>query len=113
MNSGLARSWREGTGQPSTLRLERFANETSEHIDSQLEALLSKLETQLVNGGDVMVLSEGNEARFHLTGKAYDSAEKTREARRVQYFLFMKVVDTETGAVRWQNEAALTKALVR
>ncbi len=113
MNSGLARSWREGTGQPSTLRLERFANETSEHIDSQLEALLSKLETQLINGGDVMVLSEGKEARFHLTGKAYDSAEKTHEARRVQYFLFMKVVDTETGAVRWQNEAALTKALVR
>ena len=113
MNSGVSRAWREESGAQPTLRLERFANETSEHIDSQLEALLSKLETQLINAGDVLVLAEGNDARYHLTGKAYDSAEKTSDARRVQYFLFMKVVDTETGAVRWQNEAAITKALVR
>ena len=113
--SGLARSWAEGgasSGQPS-VALVPFLNETSEHVDSQLEALLTKLETQLINQGDVIVLNDPEKARFVLTGKAYDAAEKTADARRVQYFLFMQVVDTESGAIRWQNEAALTKALVR
>ena len=111
--SALARAWKQAPGdQMPTVAIEPFLNETSEHIDSQLEALLSKLETQLINGGDVAVLEDPAQAQFLITGKAYDSAEKTDDARRVQYFLFMKVVDTNSGAVRWQNEAALTKALL-
>jgi hypothetical protein len=31
----------------------------------------------------------------------------------VQYMMFMKVVEIETGAIRWQNEANLTKALLK
>ena len=112
--SKLASAWAQSANTSmATVAIEPFVNETSEHIDSQLEALLSKLETQLVNGGDVAVLEDPARAQFLITGKAYDSAEKTSDARRVQYFLFMKVVDTETGAVRWQNEAALTKALLK
>jgi hypothetical protein len=51
-------------------------------------------------------------AKYFLTGKVYDSAERTDGERRVQYFLFMKVVEVETAVVRWQNEANLTKGLV-
>jgi len=31
----------------------------------------------------------------------------------VQYSLFMQVLDAETGEVRFQNKATVTKALVR
>ena len=112
--SGLAKSWAsQSGGEQPALAMIPFLNETSEHIDSQLEALLTKLETQLINQGDVMVLADPEKARFVLTGKAYDAAEKTSDARRVQYFLFMQIVDKNTGAIRWQNEAAITKALLR
>ena len=112
--SAVARSWKQSaTDEMATVAIEPFINETSEHIDGALEALLSKLETRFVNDGEVLVLEDPARARFLISGKAYDSAEKTSDARRVQYFLFMKVVDTEAGAVRWQNEAALTKALLK
>ena len=51
-------------------------------------------------------------AKYFLTGKVYDSAERVEDERRVQYFLFMKVVEIENGVIRWQNEANLTKGLV-
>jgi len=112
-SSGVAKSWQGGQGgEGATLAIERFNNETSEHIDSQLDALLSKLQTQLINWGEVTVLEDPNKAQYIVSGKAYDAAEKTSDARRVQYFLFMQVIDTKTGAIRWQNEAALTKALL-
>jgi hypothetical protein len=31
----------------------------------------------------------------------------------VQYFLFMRVLDVETGDILWQNSAAVTKAIVK
>ena len=51
-------------------------------------------------------------ANYFITGKVYDSAERTSDVRRVQYFVFMQAIDIETGAIKWQNEAELTKALV-
>jgi uncharacterized protein (TIGR02722 family) len=117
-----------------------IANETSEHIDSQLQALLSKVETALVNSQQALVISREQQdtlilelehqrggafdpsrtaeygrqlgASYFVTGKAYDAAERTDGERRVQYFLFMQLVEVETGAIRWQHEAKLTKALV-
>jgi hypothetical protein len=52
-------------------------------------------------------------AQYFVTGKIYDSAEKSGGERRVQYFFFMQAIDVETGAVRWQNEANLTKGLIK
>ena len=140
--AGIYGQWRgaaEGGDVPS-VAVFPFANETSEHIDSQLDALLSKVETRLVNSGFVSVISREMQkqlveelrtqssaafdsskaaqlgrqvgAKYFVTGKIHDAAEKTSDAKRVQYFLFMQVVDVETGAIRFQQEAELTKGLV-
>ena len=50
---------------------------------------------------------------YFITGKVYDSAEKSGSERRIQYFLFMQAIEVETGAIRWQSEANLTKGLVK
>ena len=142
MGSGAMQRWKDSSrdGKEVTVAIFPVKNETSEHIDSQLAALLSKFETQLVNGGYVTVISRERQerlieelrlqqsaafdpdkaaqlgrqlgAQYFVTGKIYDSAEKSGSERRVQYFLFMQAIDVETGAVRWQNEANLTKGLV-
>ena len=142
LDSGAMRRWKDQAqgGKEPTVAIFPVVNETSEHIDSQLQALLSKFETQLVNSGYVTVISHERQrmlvdelakqqsaafdpdkaaqlgkqlgAQYFVTGKVYDSAEKSGDERRVQYFLFMQAVDVETGAIRWQNEANLTKGLV-
>jgi len=49
----------------------------------------------------------------HALGKQKIAAadERTAGARRVQYFLFMQVIEVSTGAIRWQHKAYVTKAL--
>ena len=140
MASAVAEKWK-AESEPPVVSLFPIANETSEHVRDQLDALLSKMETTLINGGVVTVVDHARQdeliaevkkqqgvafdeahsaevgrqlgAKFFLSGKVYDSAERTDGERRVQYFLFMKVVEVETGVVRWQNEANLTKGLVK
>jgi len=139
MESAVVAKWK-AEPTPPVVAIFPIANETSEQVRDQLDALLSKVETQLINGGVATVVDHAMQdqliqevvkqqggafdeaksvevgrqlgAKFFLTGKAYDSAERTGDERRVQYFLFMKVVEVETGVVRWQNEANLTKGLV-
>ncbi len=142
MKSGAMQRWKDASsaGKEPTVAIFPIKNETSEHIDSQLQSLLSEFETALVNSGYVTVISYERQrelvdelktqqsaafdpekaaqlgkqlgAQYFITGKVYDSAEKTGGERRVQYFLFMQAVDVETGAIRWQNKAELTKGLV-
>ena len=140
MESAVVAKWKE-EAEPPVVSIFPISNETSEHVSDQLQALLAKLETKIINSGIATVVDHGRQdqlidevmkqqggafdesksaqvgrqlgARFFLTGKVYDSAERSDDERRVQYFLFMKVVDVETGVVRWQNEANLTKGLVK
>ena len=140
MESAVVSKWKEEP-EPPVISIFPIANETSEHVGDQLQALLAKMETKLINGGVATVVDHARQdqliqevmkqqggafdesrsaevgrqlgARFFLTGKVYDSAERSDDERRVQYFLFMKVVDIETGVIRWQNEANLTKGLVK
>ncbi len=128
------------TGERRSVAIFPVKNETSEHVGPQLQALLSKVETELVNDGEVDVVSHERQAAliaelkmqqsdlydqsraaevgkrlgvdFFVTGKVYDSAERTTDVKRVQYFLFLQVIEVETGVIRWQREAELTKALV-
>jgi PBP1b-binding outer membrane lipoprotein LpoB len=127
-------------GERSQVAIYPFKNETTEHIGPQLQALLSKMETQLVKEGVVTVISHERQqeilgelkvqqsdyfdksksaeigrqlgVKYFITGKVYDAAERTSDVRRVQYFFFMQAINVETGAIEWQNEAELTKALV-
>jgi penicillin-binding protein activator len=117
-------------------------NETSEHIESALGALISEVETQLVNTAPVRVVSLENQqslmqeiqrqqnsqgafdasqvaswgkqlgARYVITGKVFTTDERTPGARRVQYYLFMRVISVETSEVLFQNQAAVTKAII-
>lgn len=140
MTSAVAAKWKE-SGDPPLVSIFPIANETSEHIRDSLDALLSKMETQLVNSGVVTMIDHGQQdaliaeirkqqggefdqsksaevgkqlgAKYFITGKVHTSSEKVDGEKRVQYFLFMKVVEIETGAIRWQAEADLTKGLVK
>jgi len=137
--SSVVKRW-ENENQP-TLSVLPFRNETSEHIEGSLDALISDVETTLINAGHVRVISieqqagmmaeikkqqgdgfdQGQNAlwgkqlgaKYIITGKVYTSDEMNSDnERRVQYFLFMQVLDVETGQILFQNKSALTKALI-
>jgi uncharacterized protein (TIGR02722 family) len=136
--SPLVRRW-EQESQPAVAVLP-LRNETSEHVDSSLQALVSDVETRLVNAGHVRVVSLENQselmdevrrqsqdgynpadvarwgrqigARYIITGKVFSTDERQRRERRVQYFLFMQVLEVETGAILFQNKSNVTKAII-
>lgn len=140
MSAPVAQQWNTDHSRP-TLAIYPLANETSEHIDSQLQALLSDVETFMVNSQLVTVVSVERQrqmieelekqhgggfdprhiadynrqlgAKYYLTGKVYNADERADGERRVQYFMFMQLIDVATSAVVWQNKAAFTKALIR
>ena len=137
--SAVIKRW-QGEGQP-TVSVLPLRNETSEHVDSALQALISDIETKLVNAGHVQVVSLERQpqvmdeiqrqyaggydpsnmarwgkqigARYFVTGKVFSADERSDDERRVQYFMFLQVLDVETGAILFQNKTEITKALVR
>ena len=143
MKSGIVKQWEReaASGKPPVVAVFPINNETSEHIESQLDALLSRIETDLVNKSPADVVSHENQpeliaeikrqqsevydpsrlatygkqlgAQYFVTGKVYDSAERVGDERRVQYFMFLQVIDVSTGAIKFQNESGLTKGLIR
>lgn len=127
---------------PVVVAIWPIKNETSEHIDDQLNTLLGDLETELVNSGVVQVVSRERQAemanevavqqnrtiydpaiaaqisrqvgaKYFITGKVGTVDEFFNKERRVQYTLFMQVIETETSLVRFQNKSERTKAIVR
>ncbi len=116
-------------------------NETSEHVDSALASLTSDIESILIETGHVRVISLerqtemieevrrqhsdafdpstvarwGKQAgvRYLVTGKVFSSDERHRDERRVQYFLFLQILDAETSDVLFQNKSEVTKGLAR
>jgi PBP1b-binding outer membrane lipoprotein LpoB len=140
-DSPIMVEWRTKAGQndKQTVAIAPFINETSEHIDSQLDVMLSETETWLQGSNIVRVVSHERQAdmirevegaqhpifdprhipqygkqlgvKYFVTGKVGAADERTAGARRVQYFIFMQVIDTETSEIRWQQKAYITKAL--
>lgn len=127
---------------PAIIAIWPFKNETSEHIDDQLNTLLGDLETELVNSGVVQVVSRERQAemanevavqqnrsiydvnfaaqisrqigaKYFITGKVGSVDEFFNNERRVQYTLFIQVIEVETSLVRFQYKAERTKAIVR
>ncbi len=137
--SALVKRW-EGENRP-TVAIMPLRNETSEHIDSELEALASDVETILVNAGHVRVVSLERQgqvieevrkqygdafdpaaiarwgkqvgARYFFTGKVFTSDERMSGERRVQYYLFTQVLDAETSDILFQYKSSVTKAIVK
>ncbi len=137
--SAIVKRW-EGENRPAVAVL-AMRNDTTEHIDGVLNALITEVETSLVNAGHVRVISRdsqpalvaevskqqsdafdastvarlGNQVgvRYFVTGRVYNADERQSGERRVQYFLFMRVLDVETGDILWQNSANVTKAIVK
>jgi penicillin-binding protein activator len=139
-NSRVYQVWAQENRPPVSVLPIR--NETSEHIESALGALISEIETTLVNEAPVRVVSLENQkslmeeiqrqqnsqgafdasqvaswgkqlgARYVITGKVFTTDERTPNAHRVQYYLFIRVISVETSEVLFQNQAAVTKAII-
>jgi uncharacterized protein (TIGR02722 family) len=140
VESGIARQWSADKSRPQ-LAIYPMANETSEHIGSQLDALMSDIETYMVNTQLVRVVSverqkqmirevekqqggafdpnhvaEYNKqlgAQYYITGKVFSSDQAAGGERRVQYFMFMQVIDVATSEVVFQNKAQVTKGIAK
>lgn len=130
--------WRT-TNPPPVVAVFPFQNSTSEHIDSMLDTVLSETETWLIESGVVSVVArdrqnemirevEGQQnpvfnpanaakygrqlgAKYFITGKVSAADERSEDMRRVQYFLYMQVIDVETSAIRFQAKSEITKAV--
>ena len=125
--------------QPPLVAIFPIQNNSTQHIDDQMDTLLSSIETYLVNNGGVRVVSREmqrkliNElqirqsdlydpqtagrlgkqlgAQFFVTGKIMSVDERLKNTRRVQYSLFLQVIEVETGLVIFQKESTRSKAI--
>jgi len=116
-------------------------NATTQHLDDAMLTLLSSIETALVNTGEVRVVDRASQAslakevgvqhgaiydpasaqrlgkqlgaKYFVTGKITSIDEKLKKQRRVQYSLFLQVIEIETGLIEFQNEVTRTKELKR
>ena len=116
-------------------------NDTAEHLDDEMAILLSSIETSLINSGMVKVVSRERQrqmiaelgmqqgsvfdpssagrlgkqlgAKYYVTGKLGAVAERMKNMRRMQYNLFIQVLEVETSMVKFQNEAVRSKAIKR
>ncbi len=130
---------KQGGGMP-TIAILGLRNDTTEHLGPQLATLLARFEDQLVadqvfavvsteRRGELMADAADQQgsafdprfaarwgrqlgAQFVVTGKVQTATERTLDARRVQYSLFMQVLEVETGRIAWMRGSELTKALV-
>jgi TolB-like protein len=114
-------------------------NATSEHIDDQLLTLLSSIETSLINTGDVRVVDRSSQealireigiqqsgafdpaaaqrigkqlgVKYFVTGKVTSVDERLNNVKRVQYSLFLQVLEIETALIEFQNEVTRSKSI--
>jgi len=125
--------------QPPVVTIWPIQNATTQHLDDQMLTLLSSIETSLVNTNRVRVVARSRQdelvqeigvqhgsafdpataqrygrqlgAQYFFTGKITSVDERLNNTRRVQYTLFLQVLDVETGLIRFQNEVSRSKAV--
>lgn len=141
MNASVVSQWERQAAQqePPVVAIFPMRNETDQ--DLALDALLSKFETDLVNQTPVDMVSHENQqeliaevkrqqsdaynpkrlapygrqlgAQYFVTGKIYGVREQVRGEKRQQYFMFTQIIEVATGAIKFQNESAVTKGFVK
>lgn len=140
VGSPLWGQWRAAGAQP-VVAIWPIKNDTTEHLDDQMLTLLSDMETELLNSGVVSVVSRERQAemmaeaglqqgadfdpamaaqigkqigaQYFLTGKLQAVDERINKERRVQYTLFMQVIEVETSLLKFQTKSERTKGIVR
>lgn len=140
--SPVTQRWQEDNrnGKKPTAGVMPMRNETSEHIEGALDALISDIETEMVNSNLFRVVSLENQqnliaqvrgqqdavfdannvaefgkqlgVQYVVTGKVFTVDERAVESRRVQYFMFVQAVAVSTSEIVFQNKTAITKAIV-
>ncbi len=136
-----ARDVQGNVGGPPIVAIWPIKNATSQHLDDQMLTLLSDIETTLVNSGAVSVVSRERQAemvaeaqlqnsdifdpataarlgaqlgaKYYVTGKVTSNEERFDKERRVQYSLFLQVIEVETSLVKFQFTSERSKAIVR
>jgi TolB-like protein len=129
----------KGSPTPPVVAIWPIQNATTQHLDDQMLTLLSSIETSLVNTRDVRVVDRSRQqeladeigiqqggifdpasaqrlgrqlgAQYFFTGKITSVDERLSNMRRVQYSLFLQVIEIETGLIKFQNEVTRSKAL--
>lgn len=124
---------------PPVVAIWPIQNATTQHLDDQMLTLLSSIETALINTNRVRVVDRASQdalireigvqagaaydpstaqrfgrqlgAQYLFTGKITSVDERLNNVRRVQYTLFLQVLELETGQIRFQNEVARSKAV--
>ncbi|HWV37414.1 MAG TPA: hypothetical protein VN033_02940 [Vulgatibacter sp.] len=139
-----SRAWARFRGAPEepVVAIWPIRNDTTEHIENQLNTLLATVESRMVESGDVRVVSRERQremaqevglqntnavydpalaarlskqvgAQYFLTGKIQAVDERAEGERRVQYTLTLQLIEVETSVIEFQNSTARTKAIVR
>lgn len=131
----------KGAPQPPIVAIWPIQNATTEHLDDQMLTLLSSMETSLISSGQVQVVAKESQAelareigiqqgaiydptkaarlgrqlgaKYFVTGKLTNVDERLEKTRRVQYSLFVQILEIETGLVKFQHESSRSKALKR
>lgn len=136
--SDLMNRWRVENPKP-TVAVFPFQNSTDEHIEPQLDTILSEAEDWLLEAGTVRIIDrrrqqefirdvEGQQsaafnpahaakygkqmgARYYITGHVSGNDERSEDMHRVQYFLYLEVVEVETSEKLFLAKAEITKAV--
>jgi hypothetical protein len=126
---------------PPVFAIWPIENRTDQHLSDQMLTLLSSIETSLVQSGEVQVVAKSRQeelakeigiqqgaifdpgsaqklgrqigAQYFVTGKLTSVDEKLGGTRRMQYSLFLQVIEIETGLLKSQNEVTRSKAIKR
>lgn len=136
-----ARDVQGSMSNPPVVAIWPIKNATSMHLDDQMLMLLSQIETKMVNSGAVSVVSRERQAemvseaqmqnsdifdpataarlgaqigaKYYITGKLTSNEERLNNTRRVQYSLFIQVIEIETSLVKFQFTSERSKAIGR
>jgi TolB-like protein len=129
----------KGASQQPVVAIWPIQNATTQHLDDQMLTLLSSIETSLVNTGAVRVVARSRQeeladeigiqhgamfdpasaqrlgkqlgAKYFFTGKITSVDERLSKMHRLQYSLFLQVIEIENGLIRFQNEVTRSKAV--
>ena len=131
----------KGSARQPIVAIWPIRNATSQHLDDQMLWLLSSIETSLINSGAVAVVDRSRQeelareigiqqgsiydpssaqrlgrqlgAQYFVTGKITSVDERLNKKRRVQYSLFLQVIEIETGVIRFQDQIDRSKQIER